>query len=62
MSTDSYPRSSNDTELLACRDGCFGLSKRWGDHAQVAVDGDEAIVGRLMGKNLPSQYQTFNRM
>ena len=36
--------SSNNTELLARRDGSLALSKRWGGHAEVAVDADEAIV------------------
>jgi hypothetical protein len=44
MRADSDSRSSNNTELLACRDGSFALSKRWRGHAQVAVDGDEAVV------------------
>jgi hypothetical protein len=44
LCADSHSSSSNNTELLACRDGSFALSKRWGGHAQVAVDGDEAIV------------------
>jgi hypothetical protein len=37
------------TELLARRDGSFALSKRWGGHAQVAVDADETIVLHLPG-------------
>jgi hypothetical protein len=41
---DRNPGPSNNSELLACRDGSFALSKRWGDHAQMAVDSDEAIV------------------
>jgi hypothetical protein len=41
---DGDSSSSNNTKLLTCRDRSFTLSKRWGGHPQVAVDGDEAIV------------------
>ena len=44
MRADSDSSSSNNTELLACRDGSFTLSHRRGGHAQLAVDGDEAVV------------------
>jgi hypothetical protein len=41
---DSDSSSSNNTKFLACRDGFFAFSKRWGGHPQVAVDGNEAFV------------------
>ena len=44
MCADGDPSSSNHTEPLARRDGSFALSERWGGHAQVAVDADEAMV------------------
>jgi hypothetical protein len=44
MHTNRDSSSANDTELLACRDGSFALSKRWSGHAQAALDGNKAIV------------------
>ena len=35
---------SHDAELLTRRNRPFALSKSRGDHSQVAIDGDEAIV------------------
>ncbi len=46
MRADSDFSSSDNFELLACRDGSFALGKRWGVHAQVTVDGDETTVLR----------------
>jgi len=44
MCADGHPSSTDDTEFLAPRDRLFALSESWCDHAQVAVDADEAIV------------------
>ena len=44
MRANTDAASPDDTEFLAGRDGSLALSKGWGEHAEVAVDADEAIM------------------